>query len=85
MDKFQDVSIYLGSSEVMKSSRLEVAVKSPFLHTLISSLNMCDGCREPVVFIFPEGDQDPDPLRMIFRKKGFSIIQSKSNPLSIQT
>ena len=77
LEQFQDVSIYLGSKEVLTSTRLEVAVKSPLLHSLLSSLKVCDGCREPVVLIFPAEDQDFNSLKKLFKGKGWSVLTSK--------
>ena len=75
--QFQDVSIYLGRKEVVRTTRLEVSAKSSFLHSLLSSLTICDGCREPAVLVFPEDDQDFSSLLQVFRKSGLSIVRSK--------
>ena len=77
LEQFRDVSIYLGRKEVVRSTRLELSVKCRFLHNLLSSLTICDGCREPAVLVFPEDDQDVSSLLQFFRKSGLSIVRSK--------
>ena len=80
MKEFQDVQIYAGTEVATTGSRLELAAKNPFLRQIFSERNYCDGCREPVVIIFP--DEDVNTLREAFDtfshfKSGLSIIQSK--------
>ena len=80
MKKFHDVQIYAGTEVATTGSRLELAAKNPFLREIFSEMNYCEGCREPVVIIFP--DEDENTLREAFDtqahfKSGLSIIQSK--------
>ena len=80
MKKFHDVKIYAGTEVATTGSRLELAANNPFLRKIFSEMNFCDGCREPVVIIFP--DEDKITLREAFNKlshfkSGLSIIQSK--------
>ena len=79
MKKFHDVKIYAGTEVATTSSRLELGAKIPFLRKIFSEMKFCEGCREPVVIIFP--DEDKTTLREAFDqlahfKSGFSIIQS---------
>ena len=80
MKKFHDVKIYGGRELATTGSRLELAANSLFLRQIFSQLNHCEGCREPVVIIFPE--EDHNTLREAFGKlshfkSGLSIIQSR--------
>ena len=79
MKKFHDVKIYAGTEVATTSSRLELGAKIPFLRKIFSEMKFCEGCREPVVIIFP--DEDKTTLREAFDqlahfKSGLSIIQS---------
>ena len=51
------VDIYRGTRLGTTSTRLEVAAKSPYLHQLLTSIKMCDGCKEPTTLIFPAEDE----------------------------
>ena len=80
MKKFHDVKIYAGPQVATTASRLELAANNPFLRQIFSEMNFCEGCREPLVIIFP--DEDKSTLREAFDKlsqfkSGLSIIQSK--------
>ena len=80
MKEFHDLQIYAGTEVATTGSRLELAAKNTFLREIFSELNYCEGCREPVVVIFP--DEDVNTLREAFDtlshfKSGLSIIQSK--------
>ena len=82
MKKFHDVQIYAGTEVATTGSRLELAAKNPFLREIFSEMNYCEGCREPLVIIFPGPDEDKNTLREAFHelshfKSGLSIIQSK--------
>ena len=82
MKKFHDVQIYAGTEVATTGSRLELAAKNPFLWEILSEMNYCEGCREPLVIIFPGPDEDKNTLREAFHelshfKSGLSIIQSK--------
>ena len=82
MKTFHDVQIYAGTEVVTTGSRLELAAKNQFLRQIFSERNYCEGCREPVVIIFPDADEDKNTLREAFNKlshfrSGLSIIQSK--------
>ena len=84
MGKFHDVDIYWGTRLVTTSTRLEVAAKSPYLHLLLTSIKMCDGCKEPTTLIFPPEDETRNTLREVFKslsdKTGsrYSIVESKT-------
>ena len=73
MARFQDVSIYRGTRLVTTSSRLEVAARSPFLHELLTSIRMCDGCKEPTTLIFPAEEETQNTLQEMF-KSSFPVI-----------
>ena len=84
MSKFQDVSIYLGTRLVTSSTRLEVAARSPFLQKVLSSLRLCDGCKEPTTLIFPADDETQNTLQEMFKslsvrtgQSRYSIVESK--------
>ena len=80
MKRFHDVKIYAGPEVATTASRLELAANNLFLRQIFSEMNFCEGCREPVVIIFP--DEDKSTLWEAFDKlsqfkSGLSIIQSK--------
>ena len=80
MKRFHDVKIYAGPEVATTASRLELAANNLFLRQIFSEMNFCEGCREPVVIIFP--GEDKNTLREAFGKlshfkSGLSIIQSK--------
>ena len=80
MKKFHDVKIYAGPEVATTTSRLELAANNLFLRKIFTEMNLCEGCREPLVIIFP--DEDKSTLREAFDKlshfkSGLSIIQSK--------
>ena len=84
MAGFQDVSIYWGTSLVTTSTRLEVAARSPYLQQLLTSIRMCDGCKEPTTLIFPAEDESQNTLQEMFKslssragKSRYSIVESK--------
>ena len=79
MKKFHDVHIYAGTQVATTGSRLELAAKYPFLRDIFSEMNYCEGCREPVVIMFP--DEEENTVREAF-KSGLSIIQSKYEVLT---
>ena len=81
----QDVSIYRGNRLVITSTRLEVAVKSPYLQQLLTSIRMCDGCKEPTTLIFPAEDETQNTLQEMFKslsvrtgQSRYSIVESKT-------
>ena len=73
-----DVNIfYSGRKEpIMSVSRLEL-IRSDMFLKVFKSLNICDGCRDPISVII-EGEQE-DVISAAFsklsRKSGVSIIQ----------
>ena len=67
MARFHDVSIYRGTRLVTTSSRLEVAARSPYLQQLLTSIRMCDGCKEPTTLIFPAEDETQNTLQEMFK------------------
>ena len=80
MKRFHDVKIYAGPEVATTASRLELAANNLFLRQIFSEMNFCEGCREPLVIIFP--GEDKNTLREAFDtlahfKSGLSIIQSK--------
>ena len=84
MARFHDVSIYSGTSLVTTSTKLEVAARSPFLHELLTSIRMCDGCKEPTTLIFPAEDETQNTLQEMFKslsvrtgQSRYSIVESK--------
>ena len=84
MAKFNDVSIYRGTRLVTTSTRLEVTVKSPYLHQLLTSITVCDGCKEPTALIFPAEDESENTLKEVFKslsvrtgQSRYSIVESK--------
>ena len=81
MGRFHDVSIYWGTRLITTSTRLEVAAKSPYLHQLLTSITVCDGCKEPTTLIFPENDETQNTLREVFKPLSvttrYSIVESK--------
>ena len=85
MARFHDVSIYRGTRLVTTSSRLEVAARSPYLQQLLTSIRMCDGCKEPTTLIFPAEDETQNTLQEMFKslsvrtgQSRYSIVESKS-------
>ena len=85
MARFHDVSIYRGSRLVTTTTRLEVAARSPYLQQLLTSIRMCDGCKEPTTLIFPAEDETQNTLQEMFKSMSvrtgqsrFSIVESKS-------
>ena len=84
MGRFHDVSIYWGTRLLTTSTRLEVAVRSPYLHQLLTSITVCDGCKEPTALIFPEEDETQNTLKEVFKslsvrtgQSRYSIVESK--------
>ena len=84
MTSFQDVSIYWGTRLVTISTRLEVAARSPYLLQLLTSIRMCDGCKEPTTLIFPAEDETQNTLQEVFKslsaragQSRYSIVESK--------
>ena len=85
MARFQDVSVYWGTRLLTTSTRLEVAVKSPYLQQLLTSIRMCDGCKEPTTLIFPAEDETQNTLQEMFKslsvrtgQSRYSIVESKT-------
>ena len=77
MGRFHDVSIYWGTRLITTSTRLEVAAKSPYLHQLLTSITVCDGCKDPISLIFPAGDETPNTLQVVFKSQIASAGQSR--------
>ena len=57
MNKFHDVEIYAGTEVAITASRLELGAQNLFLRQLFSEMNICYGCQEPLVIIFPDEDK----------------------------
>ena len=81
MARFHDVSIYRGSRLVTTTTRLEVAARSPYLQQLLTSIRMCDGCKEPTALIFPDEDETQSTLQEMF-KSSFPVIYGEFHYLS---
>ena len=86
MAKFHDVSIYWGTRLVTTSTRLEVTARSPYLHQLLTSITVCDGCKEPTTLIFPPEDESENTLKEVFKSLSvrtgqarYSIVESKKS------
>ena len=84
MGRFHDVSIYWGTRLLTTSTRLEVAARSPYLLQLLTSITVCDGCKEPTALIFPEEDETQNTLKEVFKslsvrtgQSRYSIVESK--------
>ena len=82
----QDVSIYRGTRLVITSTRLEVAARSPYLQQLLTSIRMCDGCKDPTTLIFPAEDETQNTLEEVFKSMSvrtgqsrYSIVESKKS------
>ena len=82
---FHDVSVYRGTRLVTTSTRLEVAARSPFLQEVLTSIRMCDGCKEPTTLIFPAEDETQNTLQEMFKslsvrtgQSRYSIVESMS-------
>ena len=91
MASFHDVDIYSGAVLVTTSTRLEVAARSPFLQQVLTSIRLCDGCKEPTTLIFPAEDETQNTLQEVFKslssKTGqsrYSIVESKKSKLLIK-
>ena len=83
MSRLQDVTIYRGRNVVATASRLELGAKSPFLLELLSSIKICDGCKDQTVLVFPEEDEDEDNLKEAIKQlshfsRGFTILERQS-------
>ena len=83
MARFQDVSVYWGTRLLTTSTRLEVAVKSPYLQQLLTSIRMCDGCKEPTTLIFPAEDESQNTLQEMF-KSSFPVIYGEFRYLNME-
>ena len=58
MNNFHDVTLFSGTKPVTTGSRLEIAANVPFLRAVLSSQNLCDGCKENTALVFAEEDED---------------------------
>ena len=85
MERFQDVSIYWGPKLLTTSTRLEVAAKSPYLQQLLTSIRMCDGCKEPTTLIFPAEDETQNTLQEMFKSLGIMTGQSRFSIVESET
>ena len=77
MKAFHDVEIYAGPGAELATtgSRLELGASNDFLRSLFAGRSLCDGCKEPLVIIFPEDDQNT--VRAAFNS-GLSIIHGRN-------
>ena len=73
---FHDVHIYRGTRLVTTSTRLEVAARSPFLQEVLTSIRMCDGCKEPTTLIFPAEDETQNTLQEMFKSLSVRYLLS---------
>ena len=81
MEKYHDVHIYAGAELATTGSRLELGASNAWLGSLFAGRSLCDGCKEPLVIIFPEDDKNT--VRAAFNSlahfnSGLSIIQRMS-------
>ena len=58
MKSYHDVHIYAGAELATTGSRLELGANNDFLRSLFAGRSLCDGCKEPLVIIFPEDDKN---------------------------
>ena len=75
MEKYHDVHIYAGAELATTGSRLELGANNDFLRSLFAGRSLCDGCKEPLVIIFPEDDKNT--VRAAFNT-GLSIILGRN-------
>ena len=75
MEAYHDVKLYAGAELATTGSRLELAASNEFLRSLFAGMSLCDGCKEPLVIIFPEDDKNT--VRAAFNS-GLSIIQGRN-------
>ena len=80
MEAYHDVKLYAGSELATTGSRLELGANNDFLRSLFAEMSLCDGCKEPLVIIFPEDDKNT--VREAFNSlahfnSGLSIIPSE--------
>ena len=80
MEAYHDVEIYAGAELATTGSRLELGASNDFLRSLFAGRSLCDGCKEPLVIIFPEDDKNT--VRAAFNSlahfnSGLSIIPSE--------
>ena len=75
MEAFHDVHIYAGAELATTGSRLELGANNYFLRSLFTGRSLCDGCKEPLVIIFPEDDKNT--VRAAFNT-GLSIILGRN-------
>lgn len=85
MARFHNVSIYRGTRMVTTSTRLEVAARSPFLQQLMTSIRMCDGCKEPTTLIFPAEDETQNTLQEMFKTLNVMTGQSRYSIVESET
>ena len=76
----KDVDIYSGSGKipVLKANKIEL-IKSQIFRDILKSLNICDGCRDPVSIIV-DGETEVDifaALCKVTHQTGVSIIRGK--------
>ena len=65
------------------STRLEVAAKSPYLHQLLTSIKMCDGCKEPTTLIFPAEDETQNTLQEMFKSLSVFLVSSSGGKMRV--
>ena len=58
MEAYHDVEIYAGAELATTASRLELGASNDWLRSLFAGRSLCDGCKEPLVIIFPEDDKN---------------------------
>lgn len=74
----KDVVIYscMSKQPIVKANIIEL-IKSPYLSKILKSLNICDGCKEPVSIII-EGETEANIMaafNQVTRQTGLIIIQ----------
>lgn len=84
MIEMKDVHIYVSSETkpVLMTSKLKLT-ESVVLKPLMQSLNICDGCQEPISIIIPDEDKNVvlAAFSKYFKTSGVSIIQGMFTPI----
>ena len=88
MEAYHDVKLFAGAELATTGSRLELAASNDFLRSLFAGRSLCDGCKEPLVIIFPEDDKNT--VRAAFNSlahfnSGLSIILGRTYHFNIYT
>ena len=74
---FHNVDIYRGSVLATTTTRLEVAVMSPVLREVMTSIKTCDGCKESTTIIFPDEDETQNTIEVVFKSNSYRSGSSR--------